>query len=99
LVVIVFVSNTFLHLEPGIIALLGARLLILISRLKLANYIQDIEWGTLTFFSSLFIMVGVLVNTEVMKTFAVFLKDFVGSNVTLAAMSLWECQQFVENCG
>jgi Na+/H+ antiporter NhaD/arsenite permease-like protein len=33
-------------------------------------------------------MVGALVNTGVMKTFADFLKDLVGSNVTLAAMSL-----------
>jgi Na+/H+ antiporter NhaD/arsenite permease-like protein len=88
LVVIAFISHTFLHLEPAIIALLGAGLLILISGLKPANYFQDIEWGTLTFFAGLFIMVGALVNTGVMKTFAEFLKDLVGSNVTLAAMSL-----------
>jgi Na+/H+ antiporter NhaD/arsenite permease-like protein len=88
LVVIAFISHSFLHLEPAIIALLGAGLLILISGLKPANYVQDIEWGTLTFFAGLFIMVGALVNTGVMKTFADFLNDLVGSNVTLAAMSL-----------
>jgi Na+/H+ antiporter NhaD/arsenite permease-like protein len=88
LVVIAFISHSFLHLEPAIIALLGAGLLILISGLKPTNYVQDIEWGTLTFFAGLFIMVGALVNTGVMKTFADFLKDLVGSNVTLAAMSL-----------
>jgi Na+/H+ antiporter NhaD/arsenite permease-like protein len=88
LVVIAFISHSFLHLEPAIIALLGAGLLILISGLKPTNYVQDIEWGTLTFFAGLFIMVGALVNTGVMKTFAEFLKDLVGSNVTLAAMSL-----------
>jgi Na+/H+ antiporter NhaD/arsenite permease-like protein len=88
LVVIAFISHSFLHLEPAIIALLGAGLLILISGLKPTNYVQDIEWATLTFFAGLFIMVGALVNTGVMKTFADFLKDLVGSNVTLAAMSL-----------
>jgi Na+/H+ antiporter NhaD/arsenite permease-like protein len=88
LVIIAFISHSFLHLEPAIIALLGAGLLILISGLKPANYVQDIEWGTLTFFAGLFIMVGALVNTGVMKTFADFLKDLVGSNMTLAAMSL-----------
>jgi Na+/H+ antiporter NhaD/arsenite permease-like protein len=88
LVVIAFISHSFLHLEPAIIALLGAGLLILISGLKPANYVQDIEWGTLIFFAGLFIMVGALVNTGVMKTFADFLKDLVGSNVTLSAMSL-----------
>lgn len=87
-VIIAFISHSFLHLEPAIIALLGAGLLILISGLKPANYVQDIEWGTLTFFAGLFIMVGSLVNTGVMKTFADFLKDLVGSNITLAAMSL-----------
>ena len=88
LVVIAFISHTFLHLEPAIISLLGAGLLILISGLKPANYVKDIEWGTLTYFAGLFIMVGALVNTGVMKTFAEFLKDLVGSNVTFAAMSL-----------
>ena len=88
LVIIAFISHSFLNLEPAIIALLGAGLLILISGLKPANYVQDIEWGTLVFFAGLFIMVGALVNTGVMKTFAEFLKDLVGSNVSLAAMSL-----------
>ena len=88
LVIIAFISHSFLNLEPAIIALLGAGLLILISGLKPANYVQDIEWGTLIFFAGLFIMVGALVNTGVMKTFAEFLKDLVGSNVSLAAMSL-----------
>jgi len=88
LVIIAFISHSFLHLEPAIIALLGAGLLILISGLRPANYVQDIEWSTLTFFAGLFIMVGALVNTGVMKTFADFLKHLVGSNVTLAAMSL-----------
>ena len=88
LVIIAFISHSFLNLEPAIIALLGAGLLILISGLKPANYVQDIEWGTLVFFAGLFIMVGALVNTGVMKNFAEFLKDLVGSNVSLAAMSL-----------
>jgi Na+/H+ antiporter NhaD/arsenite permease-like protein len=88
LVIIAFISHSFLNLEPAIIALLGAGLLILISGLNPANYVQDIEWGTLVFFAGLFIMVGALVNTGVMKTFAEFLKDLVGSNVSLAAMSL-----------
>ena len=88
LVIIAFISHSFLNLEPAIIALLGAGLLILISGLKPANYVQDIEWGTLIFFAGLFIMVGALVNTGVMKNFAEFLKDLVGSNVSLAAMSL-----------
>jgi Na+/H+ antiporter NhaD/arsenite permease-like protein len=43
LVVIAFISHSFLHLEPAIIALLGAGLLILISGLKPANYVQDNE--------------------------------------------------------
>ena len=43
LVVIAFVSHTFLHLEPAINALLGAGLLILIPELKPANYVKFIE--------------------------------------------------------
>ncbi len=88
LVMIAFVAHSFLHLEPAVIALLGAGLLILISRLKPADYVQDIEWGTLTFFAGLFIMVGSLVNTGVLQKFADLLADLIGNNTTLAATSL-----------
>ena len=60
-----FISHSFLHIEPSVIALLGAGILILISRVERPDYLSSVEWETLLFFAGLFIMVGALVKTGV----------------------------------
>lgn len=87
-VMVAFVLHTALHLEPSIVALLGAGVLVAISRLKPKDYAMDVEWNTLIFFAGLFIMVGALVNTGALGKFADFLKDQVGDQASLAAMVL-----------
>ncbi len=52
-----------LHLEPSVVALLGAGLLVAISRLSPQTYLDDVEWETLLFFAGLFLLVGALVKT------------------------------------
>ena len=51
LVMIAFILHSFLHLEPSIVALFGAGVLVAISGLKPRDYVQDVEWSTLIFFS------------------------------------------------
>ena len=58
-----FSLHAVLHLEPSVVALLGAGLLVAISGLKPQTYLADIEWETLLFFAGLFILVGALVKT------------------------------------
>jgi Na+/H+ antiporter NhaD/arsenite permease-like protein len=87
-VMVAFVLHTTLHLEPSIVALIGAGVLVGISRLKPKDYAMDVEWNTLIFFAGLFIMVGALVNTGALGKFAQFLKDQVGDQESLAAMVL-----------
>jgi Na+/H+ antiporter NhaD/arsenite permease-like protein len=87
-VMIAFVLHTVLHLEPSIVAMLGAGVLVGISRLKPKDYAMDVEWATLVFFAGLFIMVGALVKTGALGEFAQFLKDQVGDQASLAAMVL-----------
>jgi Na+/H+ antiporter NhaD/arsenite permease-like protein len=87
-VMVAFVLHTTLHLEPSIVALLGAGVLVGISRLKPKDYAMDVEWNTLIFFAGLFIMVGALVNTGALGKFAQFLKDQVGDQASFAAMVL-----------
>ena len=87
-VMIAFVLHTALHLEPSIVAMLGAGVLVGISRLKPKDYAMDVEWATLVFFAGLFIMVGALVKTGALGEFAQFLKDQVGDQASLAAMVL-----------
>jgi Na+/H+ antiporter NhaD/arsenite permease-like protein len=87
-VMVAFVLHTALHLEPSIVALLGAGVLVAISRLKPSDYAMDVEWNTLIFFAGLFIMVGALVNTGALAKFAQSLKEQIGDQASLAAMVL-----------
>jgi Na+/H+ antiporter NhaD/arsenite permease-like protein len=88
LVMIAFVTHSIMHLEPSIIALLGAGVLVTISGLKPKDYVQDVEWSTLVFFAGLFIMVGALVNVGALAEFADYLKSIFGSDTKLAAVSI-----------
>jgi Na+/H+ antiporter NhaD/arsenite permease-like protein len=88
LVMIAFVLHSFLHLEPSIVALFGAGVLVAISGLKPRDYVQDVEWSTLIFFSGLFIMVGGLVGSGALAELSAFLKELFAGNTQLAALSI-----------
>jgi len=85
MVMIAFVLHSVLHLEPAVVALLGAGVLVAISGLAPKDYVQDVEWATLIFFGGLFIMVGALVNVGALGKFSDYLSDLFGDNTKLAA--------------
>ena len=85
LVIVAFVLHSVLHLEPSVIAMIGAGVLVLISNLKPEQFARDVEWGTLVFFAALFIMVGALVNVGALKIVADAIGSFVGDDGALAA--------------
>jgi Na+/H+ antiporter NhaD/arsenite permease-like protein len=62
-VVAAFVLHPVLHYEPSIVALLGAGVLVLITRVTTEQALAEVEWPTLVFFAGLFVMVGALVET------------------------------------
>ena len=57
-----FVGHSALHVEPSMVALLGAGALVAVSRLEPEEFLEEVEWPTLVFFIGLFIMVGALVE-------------------------------------
>jgi anion transporter len=65
-----FVGHTALHVEPSVVALLGAGILVLLSRSKARDFMPSVEWETLLFFAGLFVMVGALVHTGVIGQLA-----------------------------
>ena len=65
-----FVGHAALHIEPSVVALLGAGLLVLLSRSKPRDFMPSVEWETLLFFAGLFIMIGALVKTGVIAQMA-----------------------------
>jgi anion transporter len=88
LVVVGFLLHTVIHAEPAVIALLGAGLLIAISGLKPADYVQDVEWGPLVFFAGLFVMVGALVNVGAIQLLSDYLATMVEGKPQLATGAL-----------
>ncbi|WP_281252530.1 ArsB/NhaD family transporter [Lentzea kentuckyensis] len=88
LVLVGFVLHSALHIEPSVVALLGAGLLVLISKVTTEDAIADVEWETLVFFMGLFVMVGALVKTGVIDEVSHALANSVGGEPLLAVMAL-----------
>ncbi|WP_353649287.1 ArsB/NhaD family transporter [Nakamurella sp. A5-74] len=81
-----FVSHSLIHVEPSVVALLGAGLLVLISQTRPDQYLVAVEWETLLFFAGLFIMIGALVKTGVIGQLAEAAANATGGNALLAVM-------------
>jgi Na+/H+ antiporter NhaD/arsenite permease-like protein len=88
LVLVGFVLHSLVHLEPSIVALMGAGLLILLTRLEPRKIFADVEWETLVFFAGLFIMVGSLVNLGVIEMVGQAAITAVGDNFFGASIGL-----------
>jgi Na+/H+ antiporter NhaD/arsenite permease-like protein len=88
LVLVGFTLHSVLHVEPSVVALLGAGLLVLISKVTTEEAIADVEWETLVFFMGLFVMVGALVETGVIGQVSEALADAVGGQPLVAVMAL-----------
>lgn len=87
-VLVGFILHTTLHFEPSVVALLGAGLLVLISRVTTEDAIADVEWETLVFFMGLFVMVGALVETGVIGSFAHLLAQATGERLWVTTILL-----------
>jgi len=83
-----FIGHSALHLEPSVVALLGAGVLIVISRLERSDYLSGVEWETLLFFAGLFVMVGALVDTGVIAALAKAATEATGGNALLTTMGI-----------
>ncbi|MEV4049789.1 ArsB/NhaD family transporter [Amycolatopsis sp. NPDC049688] len=81
-----FVLHSVIHIEPSVVALLGAGVLVLLSGTEPKQYLAGVEWETLLFFAGLFIMIGALVKTGVIGTLARLAADATGGNALLAVM-------------
>ncbi|GAA1833668.1 ArsB/NhaD family transporter [Luedemannella flava] len=87
-VVAAFSLHSVMHLEPAIVALLGAGAMVLVTGVKSADYLAEVEWTTLVFFMGLFVMVGGLVETGVIHAVGSWAVDAVGDNFFAAATAL-----------
>jgi Na+/H+ antiporter NhaD/arsenite permease-like protein len=91
-VVLLFLIHDKLHLEPSFVALFGAiMVLVLVSLTKdPQNTLAKVEWSVLGFFAALFIMVGALEHSGLIKQITnIILNNSVDNQVLMAIMLLW----------
>ncbi len=100
-VIIVFMVHGFLEIEVSIIALAGAAILLLITRMKPAKAFTHVEWPTLLFFAGLFIIVSGVELTGVLEIFANQIIQTTGGNlVATSILIIWSsafASAFVDN--
>ncbi len=81
-----FVAHKEIHMEPSLVAMVGAGILVVISGLSREFYLSSVEWETLIFFAGLFIMVGALVKTGVISQLAHLASHATGGNAWLTTL-------------
>jgi Na+/H+ antiporter NhaD/arsenite permease-like protein len=83
-----FVLHPVLHYEPSVVALLGAGLSLVVTRVPVAEALREVEWPTLAFFAGLFVMVGGLVEAGVLARVSQAAAGVAEGSTGLAAMLL-----------
>lgn len=85
-----FMLHQSLGLESATIALFGAGILLVISKIDPEEILVEVEWPTIFFFMALFILVGALVEVGIIDSLAIKLIDFTKGNLFVTAMFvLW----------
>jgi Na+/H+ antiporter NhaD/arsenite permease-like protein len=81
-----FVAHKQIHMEPSLVAMTGAGILIVISGLSRDFYLSAVEWETLLFFAGLFVMVGTLVKIGVIDKLAHAASHAIGGSPWVTTM-------------
>ncbi|MFI0422096.1 SLC13 family permease [Spongiactinospora sp. 9N601] len=87
-VIVGFGLHSVVHVEPSIVALVGAGIMILVARTEVSDVLREVEWPTLVFFMGLFVMVAGLVHTGVIETIGTWVIQAIGGDHLLAATAL-----------
>ena len=79
-------------IAPASVALLGGTLALLLAHKTkidtVANILRDVDWSTLLFFMSIFVLIGGLEKTGVINELSGFLALLLGKNIFLGSLSL-----------
>ncbi|BAY63699.1 hypothetical protein NIES22_37870 [Calothrix brevissima NIES-22] len=79
-------------ISPAAVALLGAGLALLLSHQSkidsVNNILRDVDWSTLIFFMSIFVLIGGLEKTGVINSLSGLLAAILGKNIVLGSLTL-----------
>ncbi|CAO0820141.1 arsenical pump membrane protein [Desulfarculales bacterium] len=89
--IFLFIVQGVLHMEPSVAALIGAAVLLVLSRVDIVEMLEhEIEWPTLIFFMFLFVVVSGVEEAGLIQVIADWVKDMSqGSKVVAIIMILW----------
>ena len=80
---VAFVLHGAVHIEPSVVALAAAAIMLVLSRVEVEEVLMDVEWSTIGFFAGLFVVVGGLAETGVIEMLANALIDATGGDLFL----------------
>ena len=88
--VVVFFVHSWIGLEPAVVALGGATILMLVAAKDMDEALGRVEWSTMFFFMGLFVMVGGLEHQGIVRRVADLIADGTGgSDVAEGLAILW----------
>ncbi|HUG64423.1 MAG TPA: ArsB/NhaD family transporter [Gaiellaceae bacterium] len=88
--IVAFFLHSPLHVEPAVVALVGATVMLFVASDDVDDALGRVEWSTLMFFIGLFVMVGGLVEQGVVADVAEWLTELTGdSSVAEGMVILW----------
>jgi Na+/H+ antiporter NhaD/arsenite permease-like protein len=85
---ILFVFGERIHLLPAVTALLGATALLIWIRPDIEEMIEAVDWTTLVFFMTLFILVGAIQEVGLISIIADTIGRLVGDNLILTMLAI-----------
>lgn len=89
-IMLCFLFHHILHIKPGIVALTGAAVMLLVTGEEPEESLKDVEWSVIFFFIGLFIMISSLEHNGVIEYMAKFILDLSAGNLVLACLIiLW----------
>ena len=83
-----FFLHGVVHLAAGTVALMGAVVLLLLSRIDPHDVLVNVEWSTIFFFIGLFVVIGGLEHSGLIGSVAERVVAVVGGNLVLATFGL-----------
>jgi Na+/H+ antiporter NhaD/arsenite permease-like protein len=85
-----FFLHGVLHVEPGIIALGGSMIMLLVCRTESDDALMSVEWGVIFFFIGMFMMIAALEVNGVMEWVGQHIIQLAGNNLFLVCIVvLW----------
>ncbi len=83
-----FIFGERFHLLPAVTALLGASMLLVWIKPDVEEMIEAVDWTTLVFFMSLFIVVGAIQEVGLISFIASAIGQFVGESLVLTMLTV-----------